>query len=94
MLAASGGVKLRATSRIGLGLAPLALSEMAVAVALGVLALPGPLLGGAPVRWSVPAAVLLLIGSSIDHAVRLRAYRRRRAESEERRLASFVKHLS
>lgn len=94
MLAASGGIKLRTTSRSGLGLAPLALSEMAVAVALGALALPGPLLGGVVVRWSVPAAVLLLIGSSIDHALRLRAYRRRRAESEERRLASFVKHLS
>lgn len=94
MLAVSGAVKLRATSRIGMGLAPLALLEMAMAVALGFLALPGPLTGSALLRWSVPVALLLLVGSSVDHAMRLRAQRRRRAESEERRLASFVKYLS
>jgi hypothetical protein len=94
MLAVSGAVKLRATSRIGMGLAPLALLEMAVALALGFLALPGPLSGSALLRWSVPLALLLLVGSSVDHAVRLRALRRRRTESEQRRLASFVKYLS
>jgi hypothetical protein len=94
MLAVSGAVKLRATSRIGMGLAPLALLEMAVAVALAFLGLPSPLSGSAFVRWSVPAALLLLVGSSVDHGVRLREHRRRRAESEERRLQSFVKYLS
>lgn len=94
MLAVSGAMKLRATSRMGTGLAPLALLEMVVAVAIAFLALPGPLAGTPILRWSVPAAVLLLVGSSVDHALRLREHRRRRAASEERRLRSFLQHLS
>jgi len=92
LLAVSGALKLRSTARIGLGPAPLALAEMAAALGLAFLALPNPFFGTAFARWSVPAAILLLVGSSIDHAVRLRELRRRRAESEERRLATFIEY--
>lgn len=94
LVAISGGLKLRSTSRVGLGMSPLALLEMVAAVMLAALILPGPLSGTAVVRWAVPAAVLLLVVSSVEHAMRLRAYRRTRAESEGGRLATYVKYLS
>lgn len=94
MLALSGGLKLRSTSRIGLGLAPLALLEMLAAILLGAMILPNALTGTPIERWSVPGAILVLIGSSVDHWYRLRAYHRRRAESEGGRLASYVRYLA
>lgn len=93
MLAVSGAVKLKATARAGLGLAPLALLEMAAAVGLAILALPG-MPAETLSRWSVPAAVLLLLGSSVSHAIRQRTHRRRRAETEGGRLANYLKHIS
>ncbi len=94
LVAVSAGLKLRSTARVGLGLAPLALLEMAMAVALGVLVLPSPLSGTAVERWSVPVAIVVLVVSSVDHAFRLRRYRRARAESEGGRLATYVRYLS
>jgi drug/metabolite transporter superfamily protein YnfA len=93
MLAVSGAVKLRSAARRGSGLSLLALGEMLVAVALAWLALPG--VSGAPfTRWAVPGAVLLLLGSSAHHGLRLGAYRRRRAESEGGRLVNYVRYIS
>lgn len=94
LVAVSGGLKLRSTSRVGLGLAPLAILEMVAALCLALLVLPSPLSGTAVERWSVPAAISILIVSSIDHAVRLRAHRRARSETEGGRLATYVKYLS
>ena len=68
--------------------------EVALVRLLAALILPSPMSGTALVRWSVPAAILLLVVSSVDHAVRLRAYRQARAESEGGRLATYVKYLS
>lgn len=94
LVAVSGGLKLRSTSRVGLGVRPLALLELLSALILAGLILPSPLSGSALVRWSVPVAILLLVVSSVDHALRLRAYHRSRAESEGGRLATYVKYLS
>lgn len=94
LVALSAGLKLRSTSRVGLGLAPLAMLEMATAMGLAVLVLPSPLSGTAVERWAVPVAVAILVVASIDHALRLRAYRSARAESEGGRLATYVKYLS
>jgi len=94
LVAVSAGLKLRSTMRIGLGMSPLALVELAGGLALAALILPSPLSGTVVVRWSVPIAILVLIVSSVDHALRLRAYRRARKESEGGRLATYVKYLS
>lgn len=94
LVAVSGGLKLRSTNRVGLGFAPLALLEMAVAMGLALTILPSPLTGTTVERWSVPVAILIVIVSSIDHFVRLRRYRKARAESEGGRLATYVKYLS
>lgn len=93
MLAVSGAVKLRSTARRGSGPSLLALGEIIVAAALAWLALPG-VSGAALPRWVVPAAVLLLLGSSVHHGLRLGAYRRRRAESEGGRLVNYVRYIS
>ncbi|NNF13661.1 MAG: hypothetical protein HKN72_10570 [Gemmatimonadetes bacterium] len=94
LVAVSGGLKLRSTSRVGLGVRPLAFLELVSALGLAALILPNPLSGTAVVRWAVPAAILLLVVSSVDHALRLRAYRKARADSEGGRLATYVKYLS
>ena len=94
LIAVSGGLKLRSTARVGLGYSPLALLEMAVALGLALLVLPGPLTGTALERWAVPVGIVVLIVSSVEHAFRLRAYRRSRAETEGGRLATYVKYLS
>ncbi|MDH3270194.1 MAG: hypothetical protein OEN56_02605 [Gemmatimonadota bacterium] len=94
IVALSGGLKLRSTGRVGLGYAPLALLEMVAAVALALMILPGPFSGTPLERWAVPMAFLLLVTSSIDHALRLRTYRRARADTEGGRLATYVKFLS
>lgn len=94
LVAVSGGLKLRSTSRVGLGMRPLALVELVSALVLAALILPSHFSGTAMVRWAVPAAILLLVVSSVDHALQLREYRHARAESEGGRLATYVKYLS
>ena len=93
-IAVSGGLKLRSTARAGLGYSPLAVLEMATALGLALLVLPGPLTGTEVERWAVPVGVVILVVSSVEHALRLRAYRRSRAETEGGRLATYVKYLS
>lgn len=94
LVAASSVLKLRSTSRVGLGLRPLAILELVAALGLAALGLPGSLSGSPLARWAVPVAILLLVVSSVDHALRLRAWRLARAESEGGRLAAYVKYLS
>lgn len=94
LVAVSGGLKLRSTNRVGLGFAPLALLEMVVAMGLALMILPSPVTGTAVVRWSVPMAIVIVIVSSIDHFLRLRRYRKARADSEGGRLATYVRYLS
>ena len=91
MLAVSGVLKVRGTSRFGLGISPLALLELGAAVGLMFLALPGADRAGTLVRWSVPCAVLLLVVSSVDHGRRLGVQRRHRADTEGGRLARHVR---
>lgn len=94
LVAISGGLKLRSTSRVGLGLAPLAVLEMVAALGLAALVLPSRWSGTTVERWSVPVAIVILIASSIDHAIRLRSHRRARAETEAGRLVNYVRYLS
>ncbi|MDX1495001.1 MAG: hypothetical protein R3253_13115 [Longimicrobiales bacterium] len=94
LIAVSGGLKIRSTTRVGLGVSPFALLEVFLALGLAVMILPGPLSGTAVERWAVPVAIGVLVLSSIEHAFRLRAWRRARAESEGGRLATYVKYLS
>lgn len=94
LVAVSGGLKIRSTARVGLGISPLALLEMVLAVGLAVMILPSPLSGSTLERWAVPLAIGVLVVSSVEHAFRLRAYRKARAESEGGRLATYVKYLS
>jgi len=91
LLAVSGALKIRSTTRVGLGVTLGPVIELAVALALGLLSL-GVGAGSPLVRWAVPAAVLVLIGSSARHAVRLSAHRRQREESEGGRLASYLRY--
>ena len=93
MLGVSGAVKLKSTSRAGLSLSPLAIAEMVVAVGIAVVAFPG-VADGSTTRWAVPGAVLLLLGSTMRHGLRLAEYRRLRADSEGGRLANYVKYMS
>ena len=93
-VAMSVGVKLRSTSRLGLGMRPLALLELVAALGLAALVLPSSPSGTTVVRWAVPAAILLVVVSSVDHALRLGARRRARADSEGGRLATYLKYLS
>ena len=94
MLAVSGALKIRGTSRFGLGVSPLALLELGAAVGLMFLALPGADRAGTLVRLSVPCAVVLLVVSSVDHARRLGAQRRHRADTEGSRLVRHIRFPS
>jgi hypothetical protein len=93
LLAVSGATKLRSASRAGLGVPVLALAEMVWALALALAALPGASTP-ATSRWGIPIGVTLVLVSSARYTLRLRAERRRRADSEGGRLATYVKFLS
>jgi len=94
LLALSGGLKLRSTLQIGLGVAPLGFLELVFALLLATMIVPNVLTGTRIERWSVPVAIVVMIASSVDHWFRLRAYHRRRAETEGGRLASYVRYLA
>lgn len=95
MLVASAAVKIRSLRRSGLGIPPGPLLEFVVgAILLALLVLNLGRESGLP-RWGVPAALLLLLlGSSIDHAARLARVRRRRIETEGGRLEAHVRYTS
>lgn len=94
LLVLSGALKLRATGRAGLQPSVLAVGELLAAPLIMFLALPGPLAGSGVARAAIPLAFLLVVGSSVRHAMRLRAYRRYRSETEGGRLVSYVKYMS
>ncbi|MDX1645919.1 MAG: hypothetical protein R3304_02150 [Longimicrobiales bacterium] len=94
LMAVSGGLKLRSTARVGQGSSILAIVEMLLALALALLIFPGPLSGTPWAPWVVLFALVVIVVSSVEHAFRVRAYRRSRAESEGGRLATYVEHLS
>jgi O-antigen/teichoic acid export membrane protein len=90
LLAVSGAVKLRATSRIGMRTSLLSVSEMAVALAFAGLAFVSG--AEAPyLAWSVPVGLLLFIVSSWRYALRFRDHGRRRVASEGARLEQHVR---
>lgn len=84
--------KVRAGRRLGMGISIFVALEGISAIGLVLVGLPGPLVGSAIARASVPAAVLLLLVSSVDHARRLKSVRDRRESTEGGRLAAYVKY--
>lgn len=92
MVGTSAALKLRATSRRGLGPRPLTLLEALVAIGLVALSLVGSPPATGFVRWSIPAAVVLMVTSSVDHAIRLARLGREREESEAGRLATYIEY--
>lgn len=94
VLVLSGALKLRATGRVGLQPSVLAVGELLAAPVILFLALPGPFTGSGVARVAVPLAFVLVVGSSVRHAIRLRAYRRYRTETEGGRLVSYVKYMT
>lgn len=93
LVALSGGIKLRAAHRVGLGAQPLSLLELFVGLALAVLAMAGPAAAGAA-RLMVPMGLVLVVASSLLFSARHREARRRRALTEGKRLEAYVKYLS
>lgn len=93
-LVASSFMKLRATTKLGQGMAPLTLLEMVAALLLTLLMIPGPFTGTAVARWSVPVGMLLLVVSTLDHSARLGRHRKLRADTEAGRLERYVKYMS
>lgn len=89
LLAASGAVKARASTRLGLGTPLLALGELLVAVVVAGLAVSG-LVGRGMGLSLATVGVLLVVVSSVRHAVRVRDRRRRREASEAHRLEAYL----
>ncbi len=94
MLAISAGLKARSLRRAGLGLPPGPLLELIAAAGIAVSLFIGLSGGGGLPRWGVPAAFVLLVGSSVDHARRLARVRRRRELTESGRLKAYVNYLA
>lgn len=90
LLVTSSVVKIRSGQRVGLGLLPGTLLELAGALALA----GGAVATGSLPGWAVALALVLFFASSVHHVGRLRDLRRRREESEGGRLAAYVKYLS
>lgn len=93
LLFISGGVKLRAVARVGMGVAVLPLVEVVagfVLLALVVVGPPSASLG----LGAIVAAVLLLLGSSFQVGSALGNLRRARERSEGARLRTYVRYLS
>ena len=86
--------KARAGSRLGMGISIFVVLEGLGSIVLVLVGLPGPLVGSAIARAAVPAAVLRLVVSSLDHARRLKSVRERREATEGGRLAAYVKYES
>ena len=91
LLAASGALKARSAARSGIGVTLLPLVELLFAVVVAALAMAGLASGGLGLGVLV-TSVVLVIGSSIDHAGKLRARRRQRQETEASRLAQYVRY--
>ena len=89
LLVASGAIKARSASRLGLGPPILALAELFVAVVLAAVAVSGAL-GGTLGPWLAVAGVGLVFVSSGRQALAVRDRRRRREATEARRLETYL----
>lgn len=94
MLAISAGLKVRTCVKAGLGVTIWTLLEGATVLGMVAAASPGPWSGSPLLRSAVPVAFLVMLVSSVQHGLRLRDFRRRRAESEAERLANYVRYLA
>lgn len=94
LLVFSGGMKLRSSRRLGLGIGLLPIAELLVGLLIGMAGLAAAVGGFALPRLSLAAAVLLVLVSTGHHASRLSERRRSRAETEGGRLASHVRYFS
>ena len=93
LLLTSALVKLRTSSRVGLGVHTPSVLELLGAGCLVVLAVSGRLSG--PVGlWAAVAAVGLVLGSSSHLGRRLTRRNHLRKKTEARRLEAFVRYLS
>lgn len=90
LLVVSGAVKARSASRLGLGPPILALTELFAAVVLAAVAVSGAL-GGTLGPWLAMAGVVLVLGSSVRHALAVRDRRRHREATEARRLETYLR---
>jgi hypothetical protein len=94
LLVVSGGMKLRSSRRLGLGIGLMPVVELVFGLLIGMAGLAAAV-GSFPLpRWSIPVAVLLVLVSTGHHASRLSERRRSRAETEGGRLASHVRYFS
>lgn len=94
LLFVSGGLKVRSSRRIGLGIGPLPLAEIVVGLFIGMGGMAAAASGVALPRWSLPVAILLVLVSTAHHASRLGAHRKRRAETEGGRLQTHLQYFS
>jgi len=93
LLLVSGVVKLRAVTRVGVGIGILPLAEVVAAfvlLGLAVLARPNATVG----LWAIVGGVLLLLGSSFQVGASLGRRRRARERSEAARLQTYLRYLS
>ena len=93
LLMVSGLLKVRGAVRTGLGTPLIPLLEVLAGLGLPVFVFAQPPSEALGLRLMVGAVALLLV-SSTYHALRVRAHRRRREESEASRLVTYVKYLS
>lgn len=93
LLVVSGGLKVRAAGRAGLGLPVLSLVELVAGVGLAFVPFVRPPGAGGGL-WLIVGAVGFLLVSSVHQGLRLRDQRREREASEAGRLVTYVKYLS
>ncbi len=94
LLFMSGGLKIRSARRVGLGIGLLPLAEVAVGLLVGLAGMAVAASGATLPRWSLPVAILLLLGSTAHHGSRLAERRRQRAETEGGRLRTHLEYFS
>ncbi len=93
LLLTSALVKLRTSSRAGLGLHLPSLLELLAALCVGVLSVSGSLVGGTGL-WVVVGSVVLVVGSSVHLGRVLTRRHRLRELTEARRLETYVRYLT
>lgn len=93
LLATSGAVKVRASTRAHLGVHLPSLLEIVGGVGLGAMGALGVVEGRAGMLL-LTGGTAALLASSVHLGLRLAAQRRLRARTEGRRLENYVKYLS
>lgn len=94
LLFVSGGLKIRSSRRLGLGMGLMPLAEVVLGLVVGMAGMAATVGGVSLPRWSIPIAVLLVLVSTGHHATRLSERRRRRAETEGGRLQTHLEYFS